>query len=168
MKGVDMSVKYLDLDFIENLADDLRINSGYADREIDIEDIANQLGFHVYGTEFADSNISGQVINKEDRKEIYVADESYERQRFTIAHEIGHIILHHQGLEEKQIIDYRKSRFSDNGKEFQANAFAAALLMPKERAITVWSKLKDIDDFATFFEVSKQAASIRLLSLGLI
>lgn len=163
-----MSIKYLELDFIESLADELRINSGFEDGYINIEKIANDLGFDVFGTTFDDGNISGKVIHNDTTKEIYVADESYERQRFTIGHEIGHIILHHKAGETINEIDYRTSDKEFSRKEFQANAFASALLMPKENAVKIWNSLGDIDDFAEYFEVSKKAASIRLLNLGLI
>lgn len=163
-----MSMKYLELDFIESLADELRINSGFENSYIDIEKIANDLGFQVFGTTFDDSTISGKVIHNDTTKEIYVADESYERQRFTIAHEIGHIILHHKVGETINEVDYRTCDKEFSRKEFQANAFASALLMPKENAVKIWNSLGDIDDFAEYFEVSKKAASIRLLNLGLI
>lgn len=161
-------VKYLELDFIEDLANELRINSGYENRTINIEDIANQLGFEVFGTTFSNDRISGKVIHNDVCKEIYVADESFPRQRFTIAHEIGHIILHHQAGENINEVDYRSSDNNFERKEFQANAFASALLMPKKDALKVWRALKDVDDFAEYFEVSKKAASIRLLNLGLL
>lgn len=161
-------VKYLELSFIETLADELRINSGFEKKYISVEEIARNLGFEVFGTTFKDSNISGKVIHNDDVKEIYVADESYERQRFTIAHEIGHIILHHEAGESINEVDYRTSDKDFNRKEFQANAFASALLMPKKEAIKTWESLSDVDDFAEYFEVSKKAASIRLLNLGLI
>lgn len=150
------AVKYLELDFIESLADELRIDSGFEKGYVDVKEIANKLGFDVYGTSFQDDNISGKVIHNDDCKEIYVADESYERQRFTIAHEIGHIILHHEAGESINEIDYRTSDKNFNRKEFQANAFASALLMPEKDAIKTWNSLQDIDDFAEYFEVSKK------------
>ncbi|MDD3506613.1 MAG: ImmA/IrrE family metallo-endopeptidase, partial [Sulfurimonas sp.] len=55
-----------------------------------------------------------------------------------------------------------------NQKEFEADNFAASLLMPKEISIKVWKKTRDIDDFADAMQVSKVAASIRLRNLGLI
>merc|ERR1711916_51690 len=160
--------KYLETDFIESLANELRNELNMNSSTIDIKKIANELGFQVYGTTFQNEDISGKVIHNNECKEIYVADESFERQRFTIAHEIGHIILHHNIDEEISEVDYRTSDRQFNRKEFQANAFASALLMPKNEAIKVWEKVYDIDDFADYFEVSKKAASIRLLNLGLI
>lgn len=53
------------------------------------------------------------------------------RQRFTIAHEIGHILLGHEGISYRDP-DYQK--YNDliiRAKEANANSFAAELLMPK-------------------------------------
>jgi len=164
-----MSIKYLELSFIEDIADELRTSSKIdGTKYVDVEKIAQVLGFKVYETDFDNDSISGKVINTHEVKEIYVADEAFERQRFTIAHELGHIILHHKPNQEVKEIDYRTSSSTFNRKEFQADAFAAALLMPKEIVKKVWNSLNDVDDLATYFKVSKAAASIRLLNLKLI
>lgn len=46
------------------------------------------------------------------------------RKRFTIAHELGHLLLHDPG------VAFRDDTFTGNWKEVQANRFAAGLLMP--------------------------------------
>lgn len=162
-------VNYLDLDFINEVADKLRTESGVDGSSfVDVEAIANKLGFEVYETTFDDSNISGKVINHNSQKEIYITSDSFERQRFTIAHEIGHIILHHGPNDEICEIDYRHSESKYTRKEYQANAFASALLMPKDKVKSIWKKLNDVDDLADYFKVSKKAASIRLINLELI
>lgn len=160
------------LDQIENIAELVQKQLNVTDDTvIDVVDIAKELGFNVYTSSFTKNNISGMVVSSTDEKAIYVAEDEFpQRQRFTISHEIGHIILHHDIDTESnfKIVDYRGANNNFDRKEYEANAFAAALLMPKEKAKTIWKKLNDIDDFASTFKVSKMAASIRLQNLGLI
>lgn len=134
---------------------------------VDVIEIANRIGFDVYQANF-DGDISGMVKNSQSERSIYInSDDIPTRQRFTIAHEIGHIILHHDNLEEDfNVVDYRSKSFSP--RESEADAFAAALLMPADKTRQVWKKLDDVDDFAKEFKVSRMAASIRLSNLGLI
>jgi Zn-dependent peptidase ImmA (M78 family) len=101
------------------------------------------------------------------------------RQRFSIAHELGHYFLH-QG--RKTIVDevnYRDRRASagSHAEEIDANKFAAELLMPAvmlERAVDRLLKTgidpsddSFIDELAISFEVSPQAMTYRLINLGI-
>jgi len=137
---------------------------------IDVVKIANKLNFDVFLSDFDEANVSGMVINSPTEKSIYVnKNDTPQRQRFTIAHEIGHIILHHKTNEKDfKDIDYRNTDNLPTQKETEANAFAAALLMPKKETEKIWNELKDIDDVANYFKVSKAAAAIRLMNLELI
>jgi len=151
---------------IENIVKDLTKGVEYP---IDVVEIAKKLGFDVYLSDFDDPNIAGMVINSQNNKNIYVnKDDIPQRQRFTIAHEIGHIVLHHSNDASFQEVDFRNTNELPSQKEIEANAFAAALLMPEKLAIKVWEKLQDVDDFADYFKVSKSAGAIRLMNLGLI
>jgi Zn-dependent peptidase ImmA (M78 family) len=93
------------------------------------------------------------------------------RDRFTIAHELGHFIVHylwrqrHHGLQPFKMMALRKD--SDR-VEWEANWFAAAFLMPsgifRERFQLYGG---NIDLVASAFCVSQAAAEIRARSLGL-
>lgn len=136
---------------------------------VDVIKVAKELGFTVYKSKFERDDIDGIVINSNEEKSIHVnEDQIYQRQRFTIAHEIGHIVLHHDMEANYEMVDYRTSGGEFSQKEFEANSFAAALLMPKEKVTQVWNDLRDVDDVADVFQVSKRAASIRLMNLELI
>lgn len=105
------------------------------------------------------------------------------RQRFTIAHEIGHLRLHKKNLMGHVHVDkgfetpilYRKSLDSASGTdsiEIQANRFAAALLIPETALAELLSKERpDIDDPkwldapAKRFKVSKQVLEYRIRNL---
>lgn len=88
------------------------------------------------------------------------------RDRFTIAHEIGHYFLHYLLPQETQSKVF--GRGSQNRAETEANVFAASLLMPTnefraayEHHGADWWKLGDT------FGVSPQAATVRAQVLGL-
>ena len=101
------------------------------------------------------------------------------RQRFTIAHEFGHLLLHgfttpHADRGFK--VRFRSTRSSDGtiAEEIEANQFAAELLMPRDLLLNRLTGMEmdftDADDdvlsdIAAEFEVSKQALSIRLSNL---
>lgn len=155
---------------IENMSEMILAELNFSDTNaVDVIKVAKELGFTVYKSKFEKDDIDGIVINSTEEKSIHVNESQiHQRQRFTIAHEIGHIVLHHDMDANYEMVDYRISGGEFDQKEFEANSFAAALLMPKEKVTQVWNDLRDVDDVADLFQVSKRAASIRLMNLELI
>lgn len=94
-----------------------------------------------------------------------------ERDRFTIAHELGHYFLHF--LYQRSITPNNprclKARRAGTGTvEWQANCFAAAFLMPERQFRSVHSEFAgDIFLVAERFGVSRAAATIRAETLSL-
>ena len=102
------------------------------------------------------------------------------RQRFTIVHELGHLHLHKfEGLVVDHQIDNRNVRASlgIDTREIEANTFAAALLMPRDRVFEQVQTLLERPDIARrerlilalakVFEVSSEAMGYRLINLGI-
>jgi len=100
------------------------------------------------------------------------------RQRFTIAHELGHALLH-EGEELHVDKDFRinfrdvVSSLATNVEEIESNTFAAWLLMPSRLLIRqIRSEHLDIDDgeevekLAGRYQVSAQAMTYRLANLA--
>jgi hypothetical protein len=92
------------------------------------------------------------------------SDDATNRQRFTLAHELAHYILH-RDLIESGIVDDTMYR-SELGSvyETQANQLAADILMPI-RLIKKYREQHPDSDFrelAKLFDVSEQAMKIRL------
>lgn len=102
------------------------------------------------------------------------------RKRFTMAHELGHLTLHPKdGIHmDEAVIQRRDERASEgtHDEEIEANRFAAELLMPRdflEADIAQMGKFLVDDDeqiqaLARRYEVSVQAMTIRLNTLGLL
>lgn len=79
------------------------------------------------------------------------------RDRFTIAHELGHYFLHsEQGV--RPIIAFRRG---STRIEWEANWFAASFLMPREEFDAREADGYDIPDLAAYFSVSERAAEVR-------
>lgn len=167
--------KAYSLESIEKVASDL--HKDYANQKSlitigQLKNLAESVGASVELVVFTPDTVSARVSGKNGSYKIQISqNEPLPRQKFSLAHEIGHIILH--DVDKKEFVEYRKPilDYADPSllyKETQANAFAAALLIPKEEAINVWDSVRDIDDFAEMFEVSKAAAYNRLANLGLL
>jgi Zn-dependent peptidase ImmA (M78 family) len=95
--------------------------------------------------------------------------QSVERQRFTVAHEYGHVCCGHEGrqLDTQAII----SGATRDPQEVQANAFAAQLLAPRagvEAMVDGAPTLEDVVRIASHFGISTIAAVYRLRTLDLV
>jgi Zn-dependent peptidase ImmA (M78 family) len=87
----------------------------------------------------------------------YRKDTSVERQRFTVAHELGHIVLEHISF------DGSSSQCSGSSQEKEANSFAGALLVPiKDLKAFMKNNDKTFEDVISRYQVSKDVASIAI------
>lgn len=135
--------------------------------------LANELGIAVFKTPM-NPEISGLIQPSEQTLassgyEIKLNKfESSERQRFTLAHEIGHFLLHKGDIAHgiKDNILYR-SMLSDI-KEHEANKIASALIMPidlvkmKIQENRNLSNAEMLEYLSKEFKVSKAAMEIKL------
>ncbi|OGO52535.1 MAG: hypothetical protein A2148_08555 [Chloroflexi bacterium RBG_16_68_14] len=108
---------------------------------------------------------SGRLLR--ERRVIEVEQSTHpHRQRFTVAHELGHYILGHSPVscvfDDRDISDPRRIN------EFQANVFASELLMPETWIRERWRELGDMKAMAAEFDVSPEAMFRRLDSAGLL
>jgi len=152
---------------------------------VDVEKLAERLGAKV-AMEPAPDELSGFLL-RDPRKNVVIigvnANHHENRQRFTIAHECGHLLLH-EGDElhvDKQGSGYQvnlrdgESSSGKNVDEMEANLFAAELLMPvgfldADLAKKVPLNVDDdkIIELAEKYKVSVQALALRLKYLGCI
>ena len=85
-----------------------------------------------------------------------------ERQRFSIAHELGHIFLHSE-TSGKATIYNREPKSDDNPLEVEANIFASRLLAPL--CVLQFLNLNSIKEVAEFCDISFSAAKLRFSRL---
>lgn len=139
----------------------------------DIEPIVKRLGGQiVYGDLVDDESDSGSIRIENGKFVINIPlNTSPLRDRFTIAHELGHFVLHYlvqNKKRSKKITHMRAQRYGSDQTEYEANWFAAAFLMPGDTYREVHKEFGgDLLRVAEYFKVSPSAASVRAKSLSL-
>jgi Zn-dependent peptidase ImmA (M78 family) len=148
---------------------------------VPVEAIAGRLGAAISYEPF-DGNVSGMLYRNGGQVIIGVnARQAQTRQRFSIAHELGHLRMHPGDkvfIDQTVCINVRdqvSSQVTDR-EEIEANAFADELLMPAGWVRREVDRLGGgpwpgedalIADLARRFGVSRQAMEHRLMHLGI-
>jgi Zn-dependent peptidase ImmA (M78 family)/DNA-binding XRE family transcriptional regulator len=137
---------------------------------VDVDAVARSCGIPVLPFDFDDA-LSGLVVEMEEGPVIGVnLHHPPTRQRFSIAHELGHVLLRHidtfhvdlgMAAEDGDPPGYNWRH------ERAANEFAANLLMPATMIKRAFEKTSGIAPLARRFEVSELAMGFRLRTLEL-
>lgn len=111
---------------------------------------------YVAGVLIADDVFPAIIVNARDTRV---------RQRFTVAHELGHYFLRHPGTTFAE-------PSGPSRQEREAERFAACLLMPEQWVREAWRAYaanaeNRVDILTELFEVSKAAMAVRLKELKL-
>ncbi|WP_111308564.1 ImmA/IrrE family metallo-endopeptidase [Confluentibacter sediminis] len=157
----------------EGILKELNITSA---KKIDVKKICKSCGVDVK-PENLDVDVSGLFVIKQKGAYIrYNNNEAPLRQKFTIAHEFGHFVLHKDTplfISKNDKIMYRnlESSTGEIQREREANSFAASLLMPRKFIIEEINKTpkkikNPVSHLAKTFGVSEQAMTFRLANLG--
>lgn len=160
-------------------AEELLREAGIVAPPVPIEQLAERAGAVVRYAPF-DGQMSGLLCRSEDGNGAVIGVNSRHptvRQRFSIAHELGHLVLHEPAfqIDQHAFVSFRDSESSSatDPHEIEANQFAAALLMPAallRECVEQLGENADVEEsigrLARRFDVSTQAMTIRLTSLG--
>jgi Zn-dependent peptidase ImmA (M78 family) len=132
--------------------------------------IANHLGIDVFEADLAE-DVSGLIVKEYNRDPVVLlnADDSENRKRFTLAHELGHYYRWSDDDDEYHRVDRRDFVAAQGTEpdEIFSNAFAAELLMPAEHVRERHKQFQGVADLAWQFRVSEEAMRNRLRTLGL-
>lgn len=143
-----------------------------AAKPVDVAALAAMLDIPVK-LKFLPEDVSGSLERTDDGGYLITVNAMHPetRQRFTIAHELGHYI-HHRALIGDGVNDSRAYRTTRNASLFnpnigprhetEANQFAASLLMPSEAVAALRASGMSVDEMARRLKVSRHAMSIRL------
>jgi Zn-dependent peptidase ImmA (M78 family) len=161
----------------EARAEETLANLNIRSAPIPVEKIAKGLGAQIRFSPL-DEELSGMIFVKDGIPIIGVnALHHPNRQRFTIAHEIGHLVLHRPMITAEVHVDkafpiLMRDAVSATGTkevEIAANRFASALLMPSallEQALegkTIYlDDDKSLEALAQKFKVSTKALEFRM------
>ena len=166
---------------LERKASEVLRKTGVTKAPIPIHLVAQRLGLVLEAVSLGDDVSGVLVIDGKHGVIGFNSGHSAARQRFTIAHEIGHYVLHRSDaslfIDQRYFAAFRDrhSSLGEDSREKEANSFAASLLMP-------WNVLiREIDsrhfdlgdeeglrDLAAAFQVSVQAMAYRLTNLGVL
>lgn len=141
-------------------AKDLLTTAGVAQPPINIERLARYLGVReVVTADFLDADAC--LVTGRSGHRIVVKDKSSKRRRrFSIAHELGHLLLSHGG------ISYRGAKIAERKREERlCDLIAEELLMPIElfrpRAEARLRGVTAIESLATEFDTAIESTAIR-------
>lgn len=152
---------------------------------VDVEKICETHGLSVIRKDV--ESISGFIVRNDGKAVIGVNSSNVPaRQRFTIAHELGHYLLHTPSTDDIHVDSGFEVRFRDelssqgtDKSEQEANFFAAELLMPQkflEADLRNIGKIDLVDgeilgfleNLANKYKVSNQSLLFRLTNLGVL
>lgn len=110
--------------------------------------------------------ISGLVIEVNNPEYPYIIgvniSKPFNHKRFTIAHEIGHIVLNH--LKKQQIMCEISNSYElkNNKFEREANIFASELLVPTDKLKQITNMNYSTNSLSKFFQVSQDVIKFRI------
>lgn len=162
--------------YIQQLASSVLDRAGVTEPPVPINEIAALLGATVV-TVAAESGLSGFLLRRPEGPLVGInTNEGPARRVFTLAHELGHLLLHAEVQHvDKTATVFNRGPASSQGldeREIEANYFAAELLMPRKfiSQDLTWhidiGRADELRALAKRYEVSSQAMVIRLTNLG--
>ena len=169
---------YLSFKHIEHIANEVLVQDGITSPKIMADKIAEfTYGLDIEWRNLEEYTIDGKILAAISfyNKKIYL-NESFAtelqscpgRMNFTIAHELGHWVLHRELVQGDVLLCRGVDKMTDN-LERQANLFATFLLMPEKFVTKYLRELPSLINERDFwilskkFCVSKQAMKIRLV-----
>lgn len=180
---------------IERIAQRILRNAGALTIPVDLDRVLESLNVRVHDEDMDDETAGVLIVKGEQRHILVNKDHPENRRRFTIAHELGHLVLHDDEAHgnasgERMFIDRQIRVYQRVGEatsaiyqqegslttvqhEREANSFAACLLMPAPHVTTAALERDLFDEIsvaslARSFGVSEQAMSIRLQQLQVL
>lgn len=139
------------------------VQEGVTELPVRVGELCGRMGIRVQLFEPEDGNDGFSTIIDGDAR-IFVSRRcSKERQRFTAAHELGHILLGHVGKYE---LVNREPSPVDNPIEQEANVFASRLLAP---ACVLWAlDARTPEEISKLCRISYQAAKFRAERMAIL
>lgn len=160
----------------ETAANSLRFELELGAGVVDLREVMRRLGLIFVANDFGEDGGDGRYVKTGDQAVVVVNTRVQHsgRVRFTIAHEIGHHMLHSEGLTNVAFVDDQVGGGgTKDPKEVEADAFAAYLLAPTKALKADVEALKtitfdDVVDLMVRYGLSYRALAYRLNNSGII
>lgn len=165
--------------FIENIANRIATLSKF-DKDLKIKKLLDFLCADIQYVPVQDMDCSVSTIQKTGDFSFTIflnPEKDKVKEKFRIAHDIGHVILHLGYLASPELWNKqeknKKIQLYKYEQEIQANAFALSVLMPYEKFLNELKKnsvnnIIDIQDIAKIFKVKPVIAKQRAMQIGCI
>jgi Zn-dependent peptidase ImmA (M78 family) len=129
---------------------------------VDVRSIARQAGIEILEWPFVDSELCGLLHWTHNVPVIIVnSRHSWQRQRFTIAHELYHFMVDMPSPRAALML----KKGNPKGRERQADRFAAQLLMDADLVCQLYQRGESVEQLCGTMGVSRPAMNIRLNEL---
>ena len=163
--------------FAKKCADEVLHDNLVTSPPVNVFAIVRNYGLDIAYASFPEYEDVAGFINLEDRQIVVNDFDSPTRQKFTIAHELGHWIMHRSILETNPnqgiLLRLPLGRPDPDPREKEANSFAANLLVPDQLLLPDLKSGQRLNDLAggekllaTVFGVSSDVVAFRLRQLG--
>jgi Zn-dependent peptidase ImmA (M78 family) len=154
----------------QKIIDETKISSP----PVDVHKILAHIGINLLPYPFPET-ISAILLKESNMLVVGVNNTHHpNRQRFSIAHEIGHYLLGHYKDIFVDMAAISEGQFDASDTEHnkvqeqEANHFAGELLMPTSMLRNDFIKLRNVEAIAKLYKVSKDALWIKLLKVKLV
>ncbi len=163
---------------VDSAAHDLLVRFDASGPPVAVYDLARAMDVEVVHTSMPD-DMSGMLIRDNGARTVGLNNsQAKRRKRFTLAHELGHLVLHRGRpliVDSSIRVNLRDSASATatDREEMEANRFAAALLMPEDairEAVVATGAATPTQlqrELAVLFDVSGEAMGYRLINLGI-
>ena len=139
----------------------------FQENKLDIEHLVASENIHIERV-FLEPEISG-ILKKVNGTCVISVNSMHHinRQRYTIAHEFAHYCLHRDQANTFEDITFFRDNNNKTSMEYEANEFAANLLMPKQMIIDrIRAGVTSLKQLAEEFGVSILAMKYQIQKLG--
>ena len=154
---------------IEELTSNILLDNDMYKVPVNVLKIAKNYDIEVFEGDLT-QDVSGAIRYIKETKKFEILlnkNNAKQRQRFTLAHELGHYFLDREILENDEIHIDTLYRTPDSDEK-EVEYFAGALLMNKTLLEKIHKENKKIAELAELFDVSISAMTVRLDILGLL
>jgi Zn-dependent peptidase ImmA (M78 family) len=176
LKSVDIQSQELpaipvsDRNSPQQIADTFRLFLNMGEEPIiNLVHLIEKLGIPIIFLDVESDKFSGMTLQTDINQSIIVVNKNMpnDHKKFTIAHELGHLIMHIPFSED---VNFLNQLEDFEAVEKQADQFAGAFLIPASQAKYQFRNLtySKLADFKIYWKVSKQAIIYRAKDVGAI
>jgi Zn-dependent peptidase ImmA (M78 family) len=157
--------------YVRRVAKHLLRAAGVRTPPVDLRKIASHCGLRYEEVDYFPDDVDALIVTTAEGSVAVVnKNQSINRRRFSLAHELGHFVLHRDGSVLETTVSIDAPPPGESGREVasiaerEANLFAGELLVPIEFLKEHFRPGMTAADVGKLFEVSESVAAIAISS----